>query len=261
MTATARLLKQRSVGQVKLRMEAGGVAVLREAGSSKCRIPPGSREAILINTSGGLAGGDSVFIEAAAGANAELVLTTQAAERVYRTLGPAADVKVRLQAAPGATLKWMPHETIVFEQGALTRSLNVELADDATFLAVEPMVFGRHAMGEVVKSVSVHDQWSIKQNGKLVHAENFRLGPEWSSSKATFGSACAMATVLLVSPLAESLIDAVRGVLGPEDGASAWNGKLIARLLARDGFELRKVLLQVLGVVMGRDKLPKTWTF
>jgi urease accessory protein len=261
MTAVAHLLKQRSVGHVKLRMEAGGIAVLREAGSSKCRIPPGSREAILINTSGGLAGGDSVVIEAAAGADAELVLTTQAAERVYRSLGPAADVKVRLQAAPGATLMWMPHETIVFEQGALTRCLDIELADDATFLAVEPMVFGRHAMGEVVQSVSVHDRWSVRRDGKLIHAENFRMGPEWPKSKATFGSSCAMATVLLVSPNAESLIDAVRAVLGPDDGASAWNGKLIARLLAKDGFEMRKVLLQVLSVVMGREKLPKTWTF
>jgi urease accessory protein len=261
MTATARLLKQRSVGHVKLRMEAGGIAVLREAGSSKCRIPPHSREAILINTSGGLAGGDSVFIEAAAGANAELVLTTQAAERVYRSLGPAADVKVRLQAAPGATLMWMPNETIVFERGALTRLLDVELAEDATFLAVEPLVFGRHAMGEVVQSVSVHDRWAVRRSGQLLHAENFRLGPEWPDSKATFGNACAMATVLLVSPQAESLVDAVRTVLGPDDGASAWNGKLVARLLAIDGFEMRKVLLQVLSVVMGSDKLPKTWTF
>lgn len=261
MTATARLLKQRSVGHVTLRLEASGIAVLRESGSSKCRIPPDSREAILINTSGGLAGGDTVHIEAAVGANAEFVLTTQAAERVYRSLGPAADVKVRLQAGPGARLMWMPLETIVYEEGALSRRLDVELAEDATFLAVEPMVFGRHAMGEVVQSVSVHDRWSVRQGGKLIHAENFRLGPEWPQSKATFGSSCAMATVLLVSPSAESLLDAVRSKLGPDDGASAWNGKLIARLLAVDGFELRKVLLQVLSVVMGRDKLPKTWTF
>jgi urease accessory protein len=261
MTATARLLKQRSVGHVKLRMEADGIAVLREAGSSKCRIPPQSNEAILINTSGGLAGGDTIEIEAAAGAGAELVLCTQAAERVYRSLGPAADVKLRLQAGPGARLCWLPHETIVFEGGSLNRSLEVELAADARFLAVEPMVFGRHAMGEVVQSVSVHDRWLIKQNCKLIHAENFRLGPEWVHSKATFGGSCAMATVLLVSTHAESLIDAVRAVLGPDDGASAWNGKLVARLLAKDGFELRKVLLQLLSVVMGRDKLPKTWTF
>jgi urease accessory protein len=67
--------------------------------------------------------------------------------------------------------------------------------------------------------------------------------------------------VLLVSANVETLIDAVRAVLGPDDGASAWNGKLVARLVAKDGFELRKVLLQVLFVVMGQNTLPKTWTF
>ena len=160
---------------------------------------------------------------------------------------------------------WMPLETIVYEEGALSRRLDVELAEDATFLAVEPMVFGRHAMGEVVQSVSVHDRWSVRQGGKLIHAENFRLGPEWPQSKATFGSSCAMATVLLVSPhgksLAESLIDVVRSKLGPDDGASAWNGKLVARLVAKDGFHLRKSLIQVFAACVGREHLPKTWTF
>lgn len=259
MSTTASLLKQRSVGHLKLRMEAGGVAELREAGSSKCRIPPGSREAILINTSGGLAGGDIVHIEATAGAEAKLILTTQAAERVYRTLGPAADVELRLTAERGAQLAWIPLETIVYENAGLRRRLDVDLADTATFLAVESLVFGRQAMGEVVRSVFLHDKWSVRQGGRSLHAENFRLGPQWPDSKATFGKGCAMATVLLVSPKAESLVDAVRLKLGSDDGVSAWNGKLVARLLPKDGFELRKTLIQVLSVVMGPEGPPKTW--
>ena len=104
MTATARLLEQRSVGHVHLRMERDGIAVMREAGSAKCRMPRGTTEAILINTSGGLAGGDSVQIKAEVGAGAALTFTSQAAERIYRTLGPAADVRVSLVSAAG-----LPH--------------------------------------------------------------------------------------------------------------------------------------------------------
>ena len=261
MSAIARLLEQRSVGHVHVRMERDGVAVLREAGSAKCRMPRGTHEAILINTSGGLAGGDTVSITAEAGEGASLTLTSQAAERVYRTLGPPAEVKVAMVAKAGSTLFWMPQESIFFEGGALRRKLDVELAADASFLAVEPMVFGRREMGEQVARVSVQDRWAIRQSGKLVHAEAFTLGPNWPQSKATMGSNHAMASLLWLSPLAESRIDAVRAVLGHEDGASVWNGKLVARLLAKDGFHLRKTLIQVFSACVGREHLPKCWSF
>lgn len=261
MTAVAQLLRQRSRGAVDMRVGASGVEILRESGSAKCRMPRGSPEAILINTSGGLAGGDVVAITATAGPGAALTLTSQAAERIYRTLGPAAEVQVKLKAEAGSTLLWMPQESILFEGSALERSLDVELARGSTFFAAEALVFGRREMGEHVRHVSVVDRWSVRHQGKLLHSDVFRLGPDWPSSKATFGDKHAMATVLLVSDQAESLLDKVRRVLGPDDGASTWNGKLVARLLAKDGFHLRKSLIQVFAACVGREHLPKTWTF
>jgi urease accessory protein len=261
MTATARLLEQRSVGHVQLRMERDGIAVLREAGSAKCRMPRGTHDAILINTSGGLAGGDSIRISAEVGDGAKLSLTSQAAERIYRTLGPAADVQVNLKAGAASTLLWLPQESIFFENSGLNRKLDVDLSLDATFLAVEPMVFGRTEMGERVSRVSVIDRWQVRCCGKLVHAEAFKLGPDWPTSQASFGHNRAAATVLLVSAQAEQMLDDVRQVLGPNDGASAWNGKLVARLLAKDGFHLRKTLIQVLIACAGKENLPKCWTF
>ncbi|MFN0190515.1 MAG: urease accessory protein UreD [Aestuariivirga sp.] len=261
MNATSRLLEQRSVGHVHLRMERDGIAVMREAGSAKCRIPRGSNEAILINTSGGLAGGDVVDIRAELGLGAALTITSQAAERVYRTLGPAASVSVSLKAAPGSALFWMPRETILFEGSALSRKLDIELADDATLVAVESMMFGRTEMGEVVRQVSVEDQWRVRRAGKLVHAEAFRMGPDWSATSATLAENRVTATLLMVSPQAELLLGALREVLSPQDGASALNGKLVVRFLAKDGFHLRKTLIRALCVCLGRERLPKCWTF
>jgi urease accessory protein len=261
MTSLAQLLHQRSSGSVDIRVGPTGVEVMREAGSAKCRMPRGTFEAILINTSGGLAGGDRTEIKATVTAGAALTLTGQTAERVYRTLGPAAEVKIKLCAEAGSTLLWMPQESIFFEGSCLERSLDVELRDNATFLAVEAMLFGRREMGEYVKHVSVVDRWNIYRDGGLIHTEVFRLGPNWPVSKATFGDNHAAATVLLVSEQAESLIDKVRAVIGPNDGASAWNGKLIARLVAKDGFLLRKSLIQVFAACVGRERVPKTWTF
>jgi urease accessory protein len=261
MTATARLLEQRSVGHVHLRMERDGIAVMREAGSAKCRMPRGGTEAILINTSGGLAGGDVVTIKAEVGEGASLTLTSQAAERIYRTLGPDAEVQVSLNAERGSHLLWMPQESIFFEGSALNRSLDVTLGEGATFLAVEPLLFGRREMGEHLKTVTVRDTWKIYQSGKLIHAEAFALGPQWPRSKATFAECHAAATVLFIAPDCEGLLDNVRKILGPHDGASAWNGKLVARLLAGDGFHLRKTLIQVFSACVGRHRLPKCWTF
>jgi urease accessory protein len=261
MTATARLLEQRSVGQVHLRMERDGIAVMREAGSAKCRMPRGTTEAILINTSGGLAGGDAVDIRAEVGLGAELSITSQAAERIYRTLGPPASVAVSLKAAAGSSLFWMPQESIFFEGSSLSRKLDIELDDDATCVAVEAMVFGRTETGEVVRNVSVVDQWRVRRNGQLLHAEAFILGPDWPSSQATFAENRATATLLVISPEAEQMRDKLRAVLSVDDGASAWNGKLVARLIAKDGFHLRKTLFQALCVCVGRERLPKCWTF
>jgi urease accessory protein len=261
MTATARLLDQRSQGYVRLRMEQRGVAVLQEAGCCKVRLPFGSDEAILINVSGGLAGGDVVGVSAEVGKSATLRLTTQAAERVYRTIGPAAEVSISLRVAAGSTLFWLPQETILFEGSALSRKLDVELGEKATFLAVESMVFGRRESGEIVRHVDVNDRWHVRQGGRLAHAEAFKLGPEWPISKARLGESQAIATLLMVSPQADALLDRLRAVLGQLDGASAWNGKLVARFLASDGYTLRKTLIQALGVCLGEKGVPKCWTF
>jgi urease accessory protein len=246
---------------VHVRMERDGIAIMREAGSAKCRCPRGGHEAILINTSGGLAGGDVVHITGEVGTGAKLTLTSQAAERVYRTLGPPADVRVSLSAGKDSTLLWLPQESIFFEDSALSRSLEVDLQEGAIFLGVEPMVFGRTEMGERINRVAVVDRWNIRCNSKLIHAEAFKLRPNWRTSQASFGDNHAAATLLLVSPQAEMLLDKVRKALGPNDGASAWNGKLVARLLAKDGFHLRKTLIQVLVACVGREHLPKCWTF
>jgi urease accessory protein len=155
----------------------------------------------------------------------------------------------------------MPQETILFDNAALDRTLNVQLEEGASFLVVEPMVFGRTEMGEKVGRVSVTDRWMVGKSGRLIHAEAFQMEPAMAESAAALAGNAAAATVVFIADEAERLLDAVRQVLGPQDGASAWNGKLVARLVAKDGFSLRKVLIPVLSLCVGRLGLPKCWTF
>jgi urease accessory protein len=260
MTATARLLEQRSIGEVKLQIESHGVTQLRESGALKVRIPRGSNEAILINTGGGLAGGDAFSFQIGVGENARLTVTSQAAERVYRTLGPAATVKTAISVGAGARLSWLPQETILYDGASLTRDYEVRLGDRAQFLAVEPIVFGRREMGETVETVRLKDNWRIWRGGRLAHADALAFGPGMPKSNAALGDAAAAATIIFLADEAEARLDAVREAFGPMSGASAWNGKLIARLLAEDGFLLRKQIISVLNALAGAERLPKIWT-
>ncbi len=252
---------QRAEGHVLLSMGPKGLKRMREAHSAKVRIPHQSHEAILINTGGGLAGGDRFSYEIGAEDDARLTVTGQAAERVYRTLGPAAQVDVKLSAGDRATLMWLPQETILFDGSALTRNITVELGDAARFLAVESVVLGRAAMGETVASARFRDRWRIRQKGQLIHADEIAFDGAPPPSPATLGPWRSFATVVLVAADAEDRLDRLRAVLGPADAASAWNGKLVARLVAGDGFDLRKSLIPALTVLADPASLPKTWSF
>jgi urease accessory protein len=252
---------QRSEGDILLSMGATGLKRLREAHSAKARIPAGSHEAILINTGGGLAGGDRFAFTITAEEDARLTVTSQAAERVYRSLGPAADVEVKLTAEAGATLMWLPQETILFDGAALTRRITADLAGDARFLAVESVILGREAMGETVRQARLHDRWRIRRNGTLIFADDIAFDGLPPASAATLGEARAFATVVLVSPGAGDLLDKARALIGARGSASAWSGKLVARLAARDGFELRKSLIPALSLLADGAPLPKTWSF
>ena len=259
MSTTAQLLAQRARGEVTLRHGANGVQVLREAGCLKLRIPAKSSSAILINTSGGLAGGDDISVALAAVSGA-LTVTSQAAERVYRSMGPPAVVGYEFEVASAATLHWLPQETILFEGSSLARHMRVNLSGTARFMAVEALVFGRAAMGERVQHLHLRDHWDIFHDGKLLHAERLALGPALPRSFATLNQATAMATLVLVSPDVEALAPKIRAAVGDFGAVSCWNGKLVARLLGEDSFLVRKSLVRVIAAASGGNDVPKSWS-
>lgn len=260
MSSTALLHEQRAQGQVKLHMALHGVERLREQGSSRLRVPPGSSEAIIINTAGGLAGGDQAGIELVARAGASLTATTQAAERVYRSLGPAATVTQSFTVEKGARLLWLPHETIMYDGASLHRSINVEVGSGGWFLGLESTVYGRTAMGEAIASLHHSEDWRVTRSNALVHAEAWRLAGGLPASRATLAGNLAMATLVLIADDAESRLPKVRQALEQAGAASAWNGKLVARLMAADGFTLRKQLNRLVSAMVQAHVLPKVWT-
>ncbi|MEW9807303.1 urease accessory protein UreD [Mesorhizobium sp. ZMM04-5] len=261
--ARARLSARQGPGRTRIER-------LFQEGAAKIRMPRSQGdplEAILINTAGGLTGGDRIAWEIEAQAHSAVAVTTQACEKVYRTRSGAARVDVRLAAGAGASIAWLPQETIVYDSSSLERRLEADLAAGSRGLIVEAVLFGRLAMGETVTTAHFHDRWRIRHGGRLVHAEDFRIGPDIAATlarPAATGGATALATVLLVAQDAETFLPEARRIIGDAGGASAWavggTGKLLARIVAGDGYALRKRLAPLVGLLNGQAGLPKVWS-
>src|SRR5262249_49036702 len=263
------LASNRASGRIDLRVGADGVSTRRvsvhEAGSLRIRFtnaPPEMLEAVLINTAGGMTGGDEFSIRGSLNAGAQLLAGTAAAEKIYKSTGANAAVKLAIEAACGSRCFWLPQETILFDRARLSRSIDVNVAAGATLVMAEAIVFGRSAMGEAVHEGSLIDRWRIRRGDRLLFAESVRLDGTIArklAQPAIAAGAVAVATVLAV-PGDEEMVAAVRSrneqFVG-EIGISAWNGIALARLCASDGAALRHdlaVLLSALGA-----PLPRLW--
>jgi len=253
---------------------------LYQDGSAKIRMPAvqgDPLEAVLINTAGGLTGGDRLGWTIEVGEGASASITTQACEKIYRAASDRAETTVSLDVGAGGQIAWLPQETIVFDRAAFARTLDVELAAGAEALLLEATLFGRLAMGEQTALGHFHDRWRVWQDGRLIHAEDFRIGSDIAAGlqcQAAAGRARAIATMLLVSPRAETLLERARAIIGEAmtggpaisewGGASFWSvgqsGKLLARLTAGDGYQLRKRLVPLVELLNGQAGLPKLWS-
>jgi urease accessory protein len=241
-------------------------ARLHEQGSLRIRCPGGAGselEAVLINTAGGTAGGDRFEIEIAAGRGAELVVTTAAAEKIYRMLETEATISTRLRVADGAALAWLPQETILFDRAGLYRTTEVDLAPNARLLFLEAVIFGRSGMGETVGAGRFFDRRRIRRDGSLVHAETIRLTGAIDDRlrKTTVAKGSVGIATLFIVPGDELLVASLRA-LAPqfrgEFGASAWNGFALVRLVAADGAALRHDILLLLKAIRG-PAVPRLW--
>ena len=238
---------------------------LRQSGALKLLFPrsSGTLEAVLINTAGGITGGDVYSIDAQAGAGSELRVTTQAAERAYRAQpGQTGTMTTKLSVSNDASLQWLPQETILFEGAALTRRLDVDLDESARFLMVEPVLFGRRAMGEDLHDLRFDDRVDIRRNGTPIYRDGVRLLGDVAAQldrPAVAAGARAMANLVYVAPDAAALLTELRGLIGTAGGVSLLNDTvLVARILAPDGFTLRRSLLPALDRLT-TNRLPPSW--
>ena len=263
------LQRARGSAHVSFKLRDGKTALdtLRQSGCAKIRLPriAGTAPvAVLLNTAGGITGGDQLDCSARWDSGTRAMVTSQAAERIYRRVQGVGQVTNTLHIADGARAEWLPQETIVFDRAGLTRRFSAHLEGSAQLLALETVVLGRKAMGETVTKLDFHDRWRIYRDGHLVFADDTRLcgdASEILKGPATGGGANCFATLIDIGPHAVGRLEAARDLLGAcrsEAGASAWNDMLVIRFISSNSQQLRGDLITFLESYRG-EELPRVW--
>lgn len=228
---------------------------ISESGPLRVRFPRVREErleAILINTAGGIVGGDKLEFNVETREDASLAITSQAAEKIYRSNGLTSRISVSLKAEAGSELFWLPQETILFDRARVEREIEADVSSEGSLSICEAVVFGRDAMGEKVERGLLRDRWKVRRDGKLIFADALTLDGDIKTTlgrRAAMNGKIAMGTMICVSRDAAAKLDAVRDALageGIEAGASAFEGMLVARILAEDSISLRAAVLSAL---------------
>ncbi|MEH2545707.1 urease accessory protein [Bradyrhizobium sp. AZCC 2262] len=228
-------------------------------------------EAVIVNSSGGIAGGDRLEIEVVALNNASVAVTTQAAEKVYRALDRPARIGTKLKVCSRAKLAWLPQETIVFNQARIRRQTEIDLCSGAEVIALEWMVLGRAARGEEVVSGYISDSWRIKKDGHLIWVDGFRVSDEVFAQlhrKALLSNWKAVATLIYFGPGLDTRLRILREIATSLDcscAATIVGAIIIVRVAAAASSDLRRGLRSLLEQFSrelgpGPFGVPKMWS-
>jgi len=224
-------------------------------------------QAVLITTSGGVTDGDSLKMAIEVGPGASAVATTQAAEKIYRAAkgGGHCAIDVAVRVAEGASLDWLPQETIVFQGARLKRRSVAEVEPGGALLACEMVVLGRAASGERFVSGLLLDSWSVRrparsQTARLAWTDTLKVEGE-TPHGAGFGAANALATVIGVWDDPQPPFEKARALLEAAGevraGVTLVNGVMVARLLG-EATAVRGAAIRFLTDFRGR-RLPRVW--
>ncbi|MFJ3317796.1 urease accessory protein UreD [Herbaspirillum huttiense] len=233
---------------------------------------PSICHAIIVHPPGGIVGGDQLSITAEVGERAHALLTTPGAGKWYRANGQSSRQAVRLDAAAGATLEWLPQETIFFDGADVRMEHEVTLAADAAYLGAEILCFGRTASGETFDTGAVSQRTSIRRGGKLVWFEQGRLQAEAGAMQgplALDGQTICGTLIAVGDGMDAALLGRLRETIGAlqlegRSGATLMKQVLIARYMGPSSLVARQWLHAAWHVlrpaVTGKDAaIPRIW--
>lgn len=225
---------------------------------------------IILHTAGGIVGGDRLSLDIQLQPQAQALLTTASAGKIYRTNGLTATQKTRVEVLAGACLEWLPQETIVFDQALYRQEMHVELAPGATWLGWEITRFGRTARGEQFLQGDWRSHTEIWQEGRPLWIDR-----QWlPGSEASFYGTHGLAGCPIVGSFAfvgqvvdAALVEKARSLwtgMAGEIGVTRLQSGLLCRYRGHSTAMVRQWFVEVWQLIrllfLGRSScVPRVW--
>jgi urease accessory protein len=227
----------------------------------------------LLHPPGGVVGGDRLETRVSLGAGAHVLLTTPAAQKLYRSQGARAEISNHLTLGAGARLEWLPSETLAFPSAQATIQTRVDLAEGAAFMGWDVACYGMPARGETFTSGRVLTRFEIYRTGTPLAIESLDVGPGGQLLTAPFAlRAQPVVATLYVVPaqgaIEPATVDEVRDALGAPGrnvcSVSSLGELLVVRALGPNVEGIRAPLIRAWQLlrrrVLGRDPVtPRIW--
>ena len=217
---------------------------------------------IIVHPPGGIAGGDRLAISARVEADAWAQLTSPGAAKWYRAVGPAYQT-LDLKIAAGATLEWLPQETIVFSAAQAELRTTIDLEGDARLFYWDMVALGRPASGERFDRGHFQSQLDIRRDGQLLWHERQRIqgGDGLLDSPIGLDGQPVFATLLVSGEIDSELLERCRSVPTRVRGdLTQLPGLLVARCLAGEALHARAWLIELWRLLrpalLGREAVP-----
>ena len=222
---------------------------------------------IIVHPPGGIAGGDRLHINASLGANAWAQLTSPGAAKWYRAAGPAYQ-QLELKVGAGATLEWLPQETIIYAGAQAELTTRIDLEGDARLCYWDMVALGRPASGERFDAGHFQAQLDIRRDGQLLWHERQRINGNDGLLDSPIGLAGqpVFATLLISGELSTELLERCRNIPSPVRGdLTQLPGLLVARCLASEALHARAWLIELWRLLrpalLGRAAVPpRIWS-
>jgi urease accessory protein len=259
--------------QLEFGVAFGATRLLRRAHAGPLRVqkalyPEGPRacQVIVVHPPGGVVGGDRLGIDMRLGEGCQVLATTPGAGKWYRAgrSGQASRQDVRLRAGDGATLEWLPQESIFYDGASVELEHEVELGPGAAYIGSEILCFGRRAMGESFVHGQLVQRIRIRQAGRLVWHEQGRLDAAGLASPLGLRGQSVCATLLAVGKPQPAGVLALLRAEVPGLAVSQVKSVFVARHLGADAETARAAMLRTWQAVrphlLGREAcVPRIW--
>jgi urease accessory protein len=225
---------------------------------------------LILHPPGGIAGNDTLAVDVKLNDAAQVLITMPGATKWYRTEDAPATQRLNVEVGAGATLEWLPPETIVFDRAVARMHTTIDL-NGGNYLGWEVLCLGRTASGETYDAGDIRQVTEISLGGELLWSERCRLngGSRLLAAPAGLGGAPVSAILLAAGQtVAPELVAKCRDVKvdGPaRSGITAMRNIFVARYLGQSSEQAKCYFIDLWRLLRpcftGRAAVaPRIWT-